>query len=273
MKSVESKAEQRRSSYVRHSRAGGIAMVIANALRVGMPVWEKAGDATQLGGEFVLGPGLVHFPAPHGRETYPCNRMTASYAHRMRSRSSHAPIIRVLTAAGVHVYLRSERPKPVVSSDPAGRASIVLEADEEQWMEERRQSLARIRERKQARRLGVSVPPSSSNSSSEQDTGRRIRHVASHMTRTDSIAEEDEEYVIPILRPKAGATVTGSSPLRGADADESSDSAEDDTDDSSVDTRSIGSDIGSEKGHVGLSDKPGAVEFIHDLSPPIPLLI
>lgn len=256
MKSVESKAEQRRSSYVRHSRAGGIAMVIANALRVGMPVWEKAGDVAQLGGEFVLGPGL-----------------TASYAHRMRSRSSHAPIVRVLTAAGVNVYLRSEKPKPVVSSDPAGRASIVLEADEEQWMEERRQSLARIRERKQARRLGVSVPPSSSNSSSEQDTGRRIRHVASHMTRTDSIAEEDEEYVIPILRPKAGATVTGSSPLRGADADESSDSAEDDTDDSSVDTRSIGSDIGSEKGHVGLSDKPGAVEFIHDLAPPIPLLI
>lgn len=233
MKSVESKADQRRSSYVRHSRAGGIAMVIANALRVGMPVWEKAGDVAQLGGEFVLGPGL-----------------TASYAHRMRSRSSHAPIVRVLTAAGVHVYLRSEKPRPVVSSDPAGRASIVLEADEEQWMEERRQSLARIRERKQARRLGVSVPPSSSNSSSEQDTGRRIRHVASHMTRTDSIAEEDEEYVIPILRPKAGATVTGSSPLRGAGADESSDSAEDDTDDSS-----------------------GAVEFIHDLAPPIPLLI
>lgn len=248
MKSVEPKAEQRRSSYVRHSRAGGIAMVIANALRVGMPVWEKAGDVTQLGGEFVLGPG-----------------MTASYAHRMRSRSSHAPIVRVLTAAGVHVYLRTEKPKPVVSSDPAGRASIVLEVDEEQWMEERRRSLARIRERKQARRLGVSVPPSS-NSSSEQDTGRQIRHVASYMTRADSIAEEDEEYVIPILRPKAG-----SSPLRGADVDESSDSAEDDTDDSSVDTRSMtGSDPGSEK---GLSNKPGAVEFIHDLSPPIPLLI
>ncbi|KAG1727730.1 hypothetical protein EDB19DRAFT_1642877 [Suillus lakei] len=254
MKSVEPKAEQRRSGYVRHGRAGGIAMVIANALRVGMPVWEKAGDVTQLGGEFVLGPG-----------------MTASYAHRMRTRSSHAPIVRVLTAAGVHVYLRSEKPKPVVSSDPAGRTSIVLEVDEEQWMEERRLSLARIRERKQARRLGVSPPPSS-NSSSEQETGRRIRHTASYMTRTDSIAEEDEEYVIPILKPKTGAI--SSSPLRGADVDESSDSAEDDTDNSSVDTRSMtGSEAGSEKGHVGLSKKPGAVEFIHDLSPPIPLLI
>jgi hypothetical protein len=92
------------------------------------------------------------------------------------------------------------------------------------------------------------------------------------MTRTDSIAEEDEEYVIPILRPKDGATI--SSPLRGANVDESSDSAEDDTDDSSVDTQSMtGSDAGSEKAHVGLSDKPGAVEFIHDLSTPIPLLI
>jgi hypothetical protein len=57
MRSVEPKAKQRRGSYVRHGRAGGIAMVIANALRVGMPLWEKAGDATQLGGEFVLGPG------------------------------------------------------------------------------------------------------------------------------------------------------------------------------------------------------------------------
>ncbi|KAG1819915.1 hypothetical protein EV424DRAFT_917786 [Suillus variegatus] len=255
VKAVESKAEQRRSSYVRHSRAGGIAMVIANALRVGMPVWEKAGDPTQLGGEFVLGPG-----------------MTASYAHRMRSRSSHAPIVRVLTAAGVHVYLRSEKPKSVISSDPAGRASLVLEVDEEQWMEERRRSLARIRERKQARRLGVCVPPSD-DSSFEQDTERQIRHVASHMTRTDSIAEEDEEYVIPIMRPKAGDSI--SSPLRDTDVDEPSDSTEDDdTDDSSVDTQSMtGSDTVSEKGHVGLSNKSGAVEFIHDLSPPIPLLI
>lgn len=272
VKAVESKAEQRRSSYVRHSRAGGIAMVIANALRVGMPVWEKAGDPTQLGGEFVLGPGLVHIPDVLLTRTYPCCRMTASYAHRMRSRSSHAPIVRVLTAAGVHVYLRSEKPKSVISSDPAGRASLVLEVDEEQWMEERRRSLARIRERKQARRLGVCVPPSD-DSSFEQDTERQIRHVASHMTRTDSIAEEDEEYVIPIMRPKAGDSI--GSPLRDTDVDEPSDSTEDDdTDDSSVDTQSMtGSDTVSEKGHVGLSNKSGAVEFIHDLSPPIPLLI
>ena len=46
-------------SYVRHGSVSGLAMVVAHALRVGMPVWERGGDATQLGGEFVLGPGYV----------------------------------------------------------------------------------------------------------------------------------------------------------------------------------------------------------------------
>jgi hypothetical protein len=46
-------------SYVRHGAMSGLAMVVAHALRVGMPVWERGGDAAQLGGEFVLGPGYV----------------------------------------------------------------------------------------------------------------------------------------------------------------------------------------------------------------------
>jgi hypothetical protein len=41
---------------------GGLAMVVAHALRVAMPVWERGGDAAQLGGEFVLGPGYVQTP-------------------------------------------------------------------------------------------------------------------------------------------------------------------------------------------------------------------
>jgi hypothetical protein len=49
-------------SYVRHGAVSGLAMVVAHALRVGMPVWERGGDASQLGGEFVLGPGYVHTP-------------------------------------------------------------------------------------------------------------------------------------------------------------------------------------------------------------------
>ncbi|KAF8269876.1 AhpC/TSA antioxidant enzyme-domain-containing protein [Lactarius quietus] len=72
------------STYVRHGAMRGLAMVVAHALRVGMPVWERGGDAAQLGGEFVLGPGL-----------------SCTYAHRMQSAAGHAPIVDVLAAAGV----------------------------------------------------------------------------------------------------------------------------------------------------------------------------
>ena len=193
----------------------------------------------------------------------------------MRTRSSHAPIIRVLAAAGVHVYSSSEKPKTVVTPYTAGREYVVLEVDEERWMEERRQSLARIRERKQARRLGVTGSASISGcSDSEQETevgltGRRIpgRLHARHMARTDSIAEEEEECV-------ARTVESTGSPLRGdTDVDDSNDSTEDDTDHSSVDTRTLaGSDTGSEVGDVELSRKHGVVEIVHGLSPPIQLL-
>lgn len=56
--------EHAEGSYVRHGAVSGLAMVVAHALRVGMPVWERGGDASQLGGEFVLGPGYVHFHTP-----------------------------------------------------------------------------------------------------------------------------------------------------------------------------------------------------------------
>jgi len=52
-------------SYVRHGAVSGLAMVVAHALRVGMPVWERGGDASQLGGEFVLGPGYAHLAFPY----------------------------------------------------------------------------------------------------------------------------------------------------------------------------------------------------------------
>jgi hypothetical protein len=45
--------------YVKHGVMGGIVMVALRALKVGMPVWENGGDAAQLGGEFVFGPGYV----------------------------------------------------------------------------------------------------------------------------------------------------------------------------------------------------------------------
>ncbi|PFH53135.1 hypothetical protein AMATHDRAFT_138118, partial [Amanita thiersii Skay4041] len=74
----------RRGGYVKHGLMGGIVMVVVRAIKVGMPVWEKGGDVAQLGGEFVLGPGL-----------------TCSFAHRMQSTKGHAPIQDVVKAANI----------------------------------------------------------------------------------------------------------------------------------------------------------------------------
>lgn len=57
LRTTDGGPEHERGAYVRHGIISGIAMVVRNALRVGMPVWEKGGDTAQLGGEFVLGPG------------------------------------------------------------------------------------------------------------------------------------------------------------------------------------------------------------------------
>ncbi|KAJ7163595.1 AhpC/TSA antioxidant enzyme-domain-containing protein, partial [Mycena crocata] len=73
-----------KGNYVRHGMVGGIGMVVANAVKVGMPVWKEGGSISQLGGEFVLGPGI-----------------TCSYVHRMRYTRSHIPILKVIEAAGV----------------------------------------------------------------------------------------------------------------------------------------------------------------------------
>ncbi|KAI0661799.1 hypothetical protein C8Q70DRAFT_911040 [Cubamyces menziesii] len=119
-----------KGDYIRHGAIGGLAMVVRNALRVGMPVWEKGGDATQLGGEFVLGPGL-----------------SCSFAHRMTTTRSHAPILDVLMAAGYHFS---------IPTAPDGSPSLSPE-EEEAWMEERRRSLARMRAKREKRReLGPS---------------------------------------------------------------------------------------------------------------------
>ncbi|KAI0277970.1 hypothetical protein BC826DRAFT_1086035, partial [Russula brevipes] len=62
------------------------------------------GDASQLGGEFVLGPGL-----------------SCTYVHRMQTTAGHAPIVDVLAAAGV----RSTRRDPgQVRGPPPARAPL-----------------------------------------------------------------------------------------------------------------------------------------------------
>ena len=50
-----------RGSYVRYGLLRGVAMVMVNAVKVRMPLLEHGGNVSQLGGEFVLGPGYVFF--------------------------------------------------------------------------------------------------------------------------------------------------------------------------------------------------------------------
>lgn len=57
LRNMKPKSPVKQGSYIRHSKVSGLAMVLSNALRVGMPILEKGGDPAQLGGEFILGPG------------------------------------------------------------------------------------------------------------------------------------------------------------------------------------------------------------------------
>ncbi|KAF9223705.1 hypothetical protein BS17DRAFT_781090 [Gyrodon lividus] len=173
LRTLEPKSQRKRGGYVRHGHVSGIAMVFKNALRVGMPVWEKGGDPTQLGGEFILGPGA-----------------TASYAHRMPNARSHAPIMHVLAAAGLGVQCE----KPALAADTIGQVSAPL-IDEDQWMEERRLSLARIRERKLARRMGVAFPSCHETECDERQVILPKVELPGPLSRSDSIEEEEEEDI------------------------------------------------------------------------------
>ncbi|KAL0956372.1 hypothetical protein HGRIS_002519 [Hohenbuehelia grisea] len=128
-------------SYVRHGLMGGIAMVVGNALRVGMPIWENGGDIKRLGGEFILGPGL-----------------TCSFAHRMKTTRSHMPIIRLIKEAGVDISasLSEENVTFVEKSSTQRPPSIAMSEEEEaDWMRMRRQSLTALKARKMQRRGGT----------------------------------------------------------------------------------------------------------------------
>ena len=57
LRSLDPGPDSQKGGYVRRGTVGGIAMVVLNAIKVKMPVWERGGDVEQLGGEFVLGPG------------------------------------------------------------------------------------------------------------------------------------------------------------------------------------------------------------------------
>ncbi|CUA67264.1 hypothetical protein RSOLAG22IIIB_07311 [Rhizoctonia solani] len=74
-------SEREKGSYVKHGTFTGTMMVLKRALK--MPL-ANAGDIKQLGGEFILGPGLQ-----------------CSFASRMYTTRSHTPIRDLLKAAGV----------------------------------------------------------------------------------------------------------------------------------------------------------------------------
>ncbi|KAH7913802.1 hypothetical protein BJ138DRAFT_1001522 [Hygrophoropsis aurantiaca] len=195
LRPAEQSTEPYRRGYVKHGPVSGIKMIVLNALRVGMPVWEKGGDPAQLGGEFVLGPG-----------------MTATYAHRMRTTRSHSPITGVLAAAGIDLCTRAE--PPATRRETIGPLSVIgSEADEEQWMEERRLSLARLKEKKMARRLGVKLLPLCPGPESDTELSGAGRRRSTMMSRTESsIAEEqeEEEHPLPAV-PDSDTTISPSS--------------------------------------------------------------
>ncbi|GLB40220.1 putative ahpC/TSA antioxidant enzyme [Lyophyllum shimeji] len=218
----------RDGGYVRHGAVAGIALVVMRALKAGMPVWEKGGDIHQLGGEFVLGPGLK-----------------CSYAHRMQSPRGHAPIRDVLAAAGVslppptpaHSPPRPPAPPPTPATrrvhrrnsttaqhthththvnefgvgawrrcsiaiartegptPPARRASMAVLSleDEDAWMQERIRSLERLRERKSERR-GAFVGYRAGPEAAGRGLGGSDGGVAGEdQTRRPEEEEEEEE--------------------------------------------------------------------------------
>ncbi|KAI8980037.1 hypothetical protein BD414DRAFT_550640 [Trametes punicea] len=142
--------DSEKGEYIRHGVIGGIAMVVRNALRVCMPVWEKGGDGAQLGGEFVLGPGQVTgiCIVVSYADLSPVS-LNCSFAHRMTTTRSHAHILDVLMAAGYHFS---------IPTAPDGAPTLSPE-EEEAWMEERRRSLARMRAKREKRREAGPVIP------------------------------------------------------------------------------------------------------------------
>jgi len=160
-------------------------MVVKNVIKSKMPVWGKAGDPEQLGGEFVLGPGLK-----------------CTFAHRMRTTRSHTPIHRVLMAAGVDVFARWEQAASICS------ALLMTDAEEARWMEERNRSLAKLKEKKSFRRGGEGYCGPDRNACEQEDVAIPAieREVVEREGRTVSpistmtLVADDEVRVAKILK-------------------------------------------------------------------------
>ncbi|KAG9040389.1 hypothetical protein FS837_000716 [Tulasnella sp. UAMH 9824] len=88
LKTTDGGPEERKGGYVKHGTFMGTLNVIGRALMSMAPnvLVKKGGDIKQLGGEFILGPGL-----------------RCRFAHRMSTTRNHAPIREVAINAGVQL--------------------------------------------------------------------------------------------------------------------------------------------------------------------------
>ncbi|KAF7315440.1 Peptidase A1 domain-containing protein [Mycena indigotica] len=157
-----------KSSYVRHGTLSGIGMVVANAVKVGMPVWKAGGEISQLGGEFILGPGL-----------------TCSWAHRMKYTRNHAPILKVIEAAGIDMLSHPNRVE-----SPTDSFLGMSEAEEVKWINSRRKMLKNLRNKKLLRRGGAQFLDTSSITTANSSNRSSTLSVGGSLCSWDPVIEE-----------------------------------------------------------------------------------
>lgn len=143
------------------------------------PLFERAGDPNQLGGEFVLGPD----PARPGSEV-------CTFAHRMRNTRAHAPVLDVISASGVYTAgARRIRNYGSLQGRRGGHSNRESMEDEDAWMARRRRSLMRLRRKRQCRRAGGADAASIANSFDDRST----LDLPERKKRVSVVEEEGEE--------------------------------------------------------------------------------
>jgi len=138
LRTLDGGPEDDKGDYVRHGQLAGIGMVVKNAIVTRMPIYAKGGDVKQLGGEFILGPGL-----------------SCSYASRMHTTRSHTSISDLLIHAGVEPRPDSDHGHEIISSLPPTYALPPLFPLAEHNEDQMRQLRADICRRRMSRRGGI----------------------------------------------------------------------------------------------------------------------
>ncbi|PPQ64609.1 hypothetical protein CVT26_002007 [Gymnopilus dilepis] len=183
-------------SYVKHGLVGGLAMVVGRAIKVGMPVWENGGDVDQLGGEFIFGPGLkcsyahrMQTPKGHApiedvlsaagidvNATPKPRHADVRYGAQSSDLSSDDIVIAIQPSESCVIQARPRTSSLRASkqfdrgNDASSRRHTksfstgmfvgmpMSKEEEDRWMEEREQSVERLRERKNRRRGLIGRP-------------------------------------------------------------------------------------------------------------------